>query len=62
MEQPFVKKWETGKLLALILIESEAESVRFPEIQMICLKNRINCMPCFSLEEARQCLEELSCG
>ena len=51
-----LRKWKDGKLWVLVVIEEESEKSKFGEVQMEVHGTNANVMPCFSVEEARQCL------
>lgn len=56
----FSGKCDPQRLLVLVIIESEVESQRYPEVQMVCLQKEVKNIPCFSVEEARAALDDIS--
>ena len=43
-------------LVVWVLIENEDEKRKFPDVQMECIKEHLNCLPGLSIEEFRSCL------
>ena len=46
-------------LLIVVLVESKEEVEMFNYVQMAAIAHHVNVMPCFTVEEVRQCLEDI---
>ena len=51
-------KVDDGRLVVVVIIESQEEAGRYGEVQMVCLERGVKNIPCFSVEEARGVLED----
>ena len=51
-------KVDDGRLVVVVIVESQEEAGRYGEVQMVCLERGVKNIPCFSVEEARGVLED----